>query len=105
MTAIVLREDAKTTWPTGMAGIRVRACGMAQRAMACAAATIMVCAVAVALLQLVAQMLCFPAPIAVTAITLMAAALLNSLRRHLRAQARHRSGPGYPHSLRSPARI
>jgi hypothetical protein len=73
---------------------------MAQRAMACAAATIMVCAVGMALLQLVAQMLSFPAPIAVTAITLMAADLLNSLRRHLRAHARHRSGLGHLHSLR-----
>jgi hypothetical protein len=100
MTAIVIRENAKAPWSTGMAGVRVRACDMVQRAMACAAATIMVCAVGVALLQLVAQILSFPAPIAVTAITLMAAVLLNSLRRHLRAHARHRSGLGHPHSLR-----
>jgi hypothetical protein len=100
MTAIVIRQDAKATWPTGMVGLRVRACDMAQRAMACAAATIMICAVGVALLQLVAQMLSFPAPVAVTAITLMAAALLNALCRHLRAQARRRSGLGHPHSLR-----
>jgi hypothetical protein len=100
MTAIVIREDANAPWSTGMAGVRVRACDMVQRAMACAAATIMVCAVGVALLQLVAQILSFPAPIAVTAITLMAAVLLNSLRRHLRAHARHRSRLGHPHSLR-----
>jgi hypothetical protein len=99
MTAIVIRHT-KATWPTAMAGVRVRACGMAQRAMACAAATVMVCAVGVALLQLAAQMLSFPAPIAVTAITFMAAALLNSLRRHLRARARHRSGLGHVHNLR-----
>jgi hypothetical protein len=42
MTAIVIREDAQATWPTGMAGVRVRACDMVQRAIACAAATIMV---------------------------------------------------------------
>jgi hypothetical protein len=101
MTAIVIRgSDAKATWPTGLAGVRVRVREMVQRAMACAAATIMVCAVGVALLQLVVQILSFPAPIAVIAITLMAATLLNSLRRHLRAQARHRSGLGHPHSLR-----
>ena len=100
MTAIVIRDDARATWPTGLAGVRVRACDMVQRAMACAAATIMVCAVGVALLQLAAQILSFPAPIAVTAITLMTAILLNSLRRHLRAHARHRSGLGHAHSLR-----
>jgi hypothetical protein len=100
MTAIVIRADAKATWLTGLAGVRVRACDMVQRAMACAAATIMVCAVGAALLQLVAQILSFPAPIAVTAITLMAATLLNSLRRHLRAHGRRRSGLGHPHSLR-----
>jgi hypothetical protein len=99
MTAIVIREDANAPWSTGMAGVRVRACDMVQRAMACAAATIMVCAVGVALLQLVAQILSFPAPIAVTAMTLMTAALLNSLCRHLRTPARHRSGQRNPHSL------
>jgi formate hydrogenlyase subunit 4 len=60
----------------------------------------MVCAVGVALLQLAAQILSFPAPIAVPALTLMAATLLNSLRRHLRARARHRPGLGHPHSFR-----
>jgi hypothetical protein len=54
----------------------------------------MICAVGAALLQLVAQILSFPAPVAVTAITLIAAALLKSLRRHLRTRARHRYGPG-----------
>ena len=62
--------------------------------MACAAATVMVCAVGAALLQLVTQMLSFSAPIAVTGITVMAAALLNALRRHLRARAGHRYGRG-----------
>ena len=84
MAAIVIRENAKATWLTGMAGVRTRACDLVQRVMACVAATIMICAVTAALVQLVAQILSFPAPIAVTAMTLMAAALLNSLRRHLR---------------------
>ena len=99
MAAIVIRANAKATWLTGLAAVRAKACDMVHRAMANAAATIMICAVGAALLQLAAQILSFPAPIAVTAITLMAAALLNSLRRHLRTQARHRSGPGNPHSL------
>jgi len=99
MAAIVIRDNAKATWLTGMAGVRAKACDMVQRVMAYAAATIMICAVGAALLQLAAQILSFPAPIAVTAITLMAAALLNSLRRHLRTQARHRPGPGNPQSL------
>jgi hypothetical protein len=99
MAAIVIRANAKATWLTGLAAVRAKACDMVHRAMANAAATIMICAVSAALLQLAAQILSFPAPIAVTAITLMVAALLNSLRRHLRTQARHRSGPGNPHSL------
>ena len=100
MTAIVIRENAKATWLTGMAGVRTRACDLVQRVMACVAATIMICAVGVALLQLVIQVLSFPAPIAVPAIMLMAAALLNSLRRHLRARARRRSDLGHLYSLR-----
>jgi hypothetical protein len=99
MAAIVIRDNAKATWLTGLAAVRAKACDMVHRAMANAAATIMICAAGAALLQLAAQILSFPAPIAVTAITLMAAALLNSLRRHLQTQARHRSGPGGPHSL------
>jgi hypothetical protein len=96
MTAIVLKDNAKATWLTGPAGVRAKACDMGQQAIACAAATVMICAVGAALLQLVAEFLSFPVPIAVTAITLLAAALLNSLRRHLRIQARHQSGPGKP---------
>jgi hypothetical protein len=69
------------------------------------ALTILICAVAAALFQLAAELLSFPAPIAVTAMTLMAAALLNSLRRHLRTTARHRSAPGNPHSSDKPASI
>jgi hypothetical protein len=90
MAAIVIRENAKATWPTGIAGLRAKACEMAKRGMAYAAATVMICAVGAALLQLVAQILSFSTPIAVPVITLIAAALLNSLRRHIRAQARHR---------------
>ena len=42
-----------------------------------AAATVLACPVAAALLQLVAELASFPAPVAVTAITVMAAVLLN----------------------------
>lgn len=75
MAAIVIRDNAKATWLTGLADVRAKACNMIQRAMACAAATILICAVAAALFQLAAELLSFPAPIAVTAMTLMAAAL------------------------------
>jgi len=99
MAAIIIRDNATATWLTGLAGVRAKACDMVQRAMARAAAAILICAVAAALAQLAAELLSFPAPIAVTAMTLMAAALLTSLRRHLRTSARHGSGPGNPHSL------
>ena len=99
MAATVIRDNATATWLTGLAGVRPKAYDMGQRAMACAAATILICAVAAALAQLAAELLSFPAPIAVTAMTLMAAALLTSLCRHRRTPARHRSGPGNPHSL------
>ena len=56
------------------------------------AAAVMVCAVGAALLQLVVQLLGFPAPVAVTGITVLAVALLSSLRRRFalvsNAQAR-----------------
>jgi hypothetical protein len=96
MAAIVIRHNPKATYP---AGVRATARDMVQRAVACAAAAMMIGAVGAALLQLVVQLLSFPAPIAVPAMTLMAAALLNSLRRQLRTRAGHRSGPAHPHSL------
>jgi hypothetical protein len=99
MAVIVIRNNAKATWLSGMARVRARACDVFRRAMALAAATIMICAAGAALLQLAAEILSFPAPIAVTAITLMAAALLNSVRRYLRTHPRPRPGPGNPHSL------
>jgi len=69
--------------------VRAKAREMVRRAMDCAAATVLICVVSAALLQLVAELLSFPAPIAVTAITVVAAALLNSLRRHIRTQSGH----------------
>ena len=94
MAAIVVRENAKAAWLTGTAGVRAKACEVVRRAVNCAVATVLVCAVGAALLQLVAELLSFPAPIAVTAITVVAATLLNSLRRHIRTQSRHWSRPG-----------
>jgi hypothetical protein len=90
MAAIVIRENAKAAWLSGIAGRHAKAREMAKRGMAYAAATAMICAVGAALLQLVAQILSFSAPIAVPLITLVAVAVLNSLRRHIRTQARHR---------------
>jgi hypothetical protein len=56
------------------------------------------------LLQLVAQMLSFSAPIAVTGIIMMAVVLLNSLRRHLRTRAGRRCGPGNAPGVQRSAR-
>jgi hypothetical protein len=89
MAAIIIRENAKAAWLTGRAGGRAAARGMVRRAMDCAAATVLACAVAAALLQLVAELVGFPAPVAVTAITVLAAVLLNSLRRHIRTRPGH----------------
>jgi hypothetical protein len=99
MAVIVIRNNAKATWLTGMAGACAKACDVFRRAMAFAAAAIMICAAGAAVLQLAAEILSLPAPIAVSAITLMAAALLSSLRRHLRTHPRPRPGRGTPHSL------
>jgi Flp pilus assembly protein TadB len=97
MAAIVVRENAKATWLAGRVGLRAEAREMAQRGTAYAAATVMICAVGAAVLQLVVQILSFSPPIAVTAMTLIAATLLSSLRRHVRIRARHRYGPSNPH--------
>ena len=61
--------------------------------MDCAVGTVLVCAVGAALLQWIAELLSFPAPIAVTAIMVVAAALLKSLRRHIRTQSGHGYSP------------
>jgi hypothetical protein len=98
MVAIVIRDNAKPTWLTGLAGVPAKARGMVRRAVACAAATILICAVVAALAQLAAELLSFPAPIAATAMTLMAAAVLDWLCR-LRMSARRRSGLRNPRSL------
>ena len=90
MAAIVIRGNARLTWLTGLASLRAKAWDMARRATAYAAAAVLACAVGAALLQLAAQILSFSAPIAATGLTVMAAALLNSLRRHLRTRARPR---------------
>ena len=81
MAAIVIGKNAKAA---SLAGVCIKARDLGRRALRYAAATALICAVGVALLQLVAQILGFPAPIAAIAITLMAGALLNRLRRHLR---------------------
>jgi hypothetical protein len=67
MAAVVIGGTARARWLTGLAGLRARGCAMARRAIACAVAAVMVCAVGVA--------------------------LLHSLRWRLRARATHRDGP------------
>lgn len=94
MAAIVIRENAKATWVPGMASVRAKACDMVRRAVDYAAAAVMICAAGTAMLQLAVQIASFPAPVAVTAFTLIAVTLFQSLRRHRRARARHRHGPG-----------
>jgi hypothetical protein len=94
MAALLIRDNATAISLSGLASVRAKAYHIGQRAMARVAATVLIGAVAAALAQLAAELVSFPAPIAVTAMTLMAAALLNSLCRHLRTPARHRSGRG-----------
>jgi hypothetical protein len=67
--------------------------------MFCAAAAVLVCAVGAALLQLAILVFGFSAPLAITAITLMAVVLLRSLRRRIRASSRNRFGPRNPHGI------
>jgi hypothetical protein len=86
VTAILIRQNTKAAWLTGI-DARAQARKMIRRGLDCAAATVLACAVGAALLQLAAEVLSFPAPIAATAITVMAAAVLNSLRRRRRTQA------------------
>jgi len=83
MAAIGIRGTARVAWLTGLTSLRARAWDMARRATGYVAAGVMVCAVGAALLQLAAEILSFSAPIAVTGITVMTAALLNSLRRRV----------------------
>ena len=72
---------------------------MIQRGLFCAAAAVMVCAIGAAVLQLAVLILGMSSPVAITVVTLLGLAGLNSLRRRLRPAARHRFGPRNPHSL------
>jgi hypothetical protein len=93
MAAIVSSQNAKAAWPQGLPGGRAKARDMTQRAMAHAAATVLIGAIGAALAQLAAEILSLPAPIAITAITLIAATLRHPLRWRLRPQ------PGHWHGL------
>jgi hypothetical protein len=96
MAAIIIRQNAKAAWLTGIAGVHAKAREMVRRAMDRAAAAVLICAVGAALLQLVAELLSLPAPIAASAITVIAVALLNSLRRHILTRPGHWRSPGSP---------
>jgi hypothetical protein len=72
---------------------------MLQRGLAYAAAAVMIVAVGMALFQLTTQILSFSSPVVIVVATLVAAALLQALRRRLRSMARHRSGPRRPHGV------
>ena len=72
---------------------------MLSRGLFCAAAAVMVCAIGAALLQLAILIFSFSAPLAITAITLVALVLARSLRRRMRASSRSRFGPRNPHGI------
>ncbi|HUB22913.1 MAG TPA: hypothetical protein VMA97_10965 [Streptosporangiaceae bacterium] len=72
---------------------------MLQRGFFCVAAAVMICAIGAALLQLAVLILGLSSPLAITAITLVAVIVLNSLRRRLRASAGHRFGSRNPHGI------
>lgn len=72
---------------------------MLQRGLFCAGAAVMACAIGAALLQLAVLVLSFSSPVAITAFTLVALVGLNSLRRRVRAAARHRLGHRNPHGI------
>jgi hypothetical protein len=65
MAAIASRGSAKAAWLAGLAGVRAPACGLVQSAISYAAAAVVACAVGAALVQVAAQTLSFPTPIAV----------------------------------------
>jgi hypothetical protein len=54
MTVIVIRENAQATWLSSMATVRATARDLARRAIACAAAAIIIGAAGAALVQLAA---------------------------------------------------
>jgi hypothetical protein len=72
---------------------------MFQRGLFCAAAAVMVCAIGAALLQLAILIFNVSSPLAITAMILVALALVHSLRRRIRETTRHRFGPRNPHSI------
>ena len=74
---------------------------MLQRAVARAAAAIVICAVGAALIQLAIMILGLSRPVAITVLSLAVLAGLNSLRRRVRAaRVRHRLALRDPHGIR-----
>jgi hypothetical protein len=93
MTAITVSQNTRATWLTRLAGVCAPARDVVRQAIGYAAATVLIGAVGAAMLQLVAEILSFPTPIAVIALTLMALALFHRLRRDLFPQRGHQHGP------------
>ena len=81
MAAIMFSANARETWLAGLVKVRAKAYRKAQRAMECAAATILICAVGAALAELAAQIFSICVPAGAAALAVLAAALLRSLRR------------------------
>jgi hypothetical protein len=93
MAAIMIRTHARATWLARLVKVCAKAYQQAQRGMACVAAAILICAVGAALAELAAQLLSISVPAGVAAITVLAAAVLRSLRRARTARTGAGTGP------------
>jgi hypothetical protein len=92
MAAIMIRTHARATWLARLIKVRAKAYQQARRAMVCVAAAILICAVGAALAELAAQLLSICVPAGVSAVTVLAAAVLRSLRRARTARTGAGSG-------------
>ena len=92
MAAIMIGAHARATWRASVAAARAKAYQRAQRGVECAAAAILICAAGAALAELAAEMLSICVPAGAAALTVLAAAVLRSLRRA--RTVRTRAGTG-----------
>jgi hypothetical protein len=92
MAAIMIGAHARATWRASLAAVRAKAYQRAQRGVECAAAAILICAAGAALAELAAEILSICVPAGAAALTVLAAAVLRSLRRA--RTVRTRTGTG-----------
>jgi len=93
MAAITIGQNARRTWLTGLVAMRAKVARKIQRALACAAATVLIVAAVVVLAELAVQILSICAPAGAAALAVMAAALLRSLCRARTARRGAGTGP------------